>query len=586
MTSEIADLVGSSSSIPWFIPEWSMQPLSPRWCLLRNPFNDAAARLEAGEYAVLAACDGCRTLAEHEARAAAKLNAPAAHRTAIRELLERCAQNGLVIALPDLVARFGLPAARTPRGIDAAVVRTADRPQLLGRLLSSAEALQSRTGSRRRWIVIDDSRDGANRSANRDALEHCRALESEHIDHAAIAALGGALRSEFPEFASEIAWLLEPGLPGETTAGVPINHALLRLAGRAFVNFDDDALIDPRRPAITERGFAVCDASDEFLWYESETAMWGDCPALELDPILAHEHWLGLPMAEAWQKAEKEAGSLATVQIGSAAIERFAPDARIVFTHNHSCGDPGSSMLPFQLFALPTRSRQWLAAHPEAARWVSRIAWRGQTRLRLAPQRDLTFTTMVGIDNSRLLPPAARNHRSTDLLLGLIAQRMYPTSWVVDLPFALPHLRAPAKQWLGSGEAFMQEPLHVVYSYLDEHTGSLVSASAEQRLAAMGTLLLDLATASEARLRETLLQHAIDAGSRALFSIQEQLDDAALPATWKSTLKPWLQSPALMPESAAQRVLEPAPVRALVHAYGKAMIAWPRLWTFCAGRNR
>jgi hypothetical protein len=486
------------------------------------------------------------------------------------------------------VGRFGAPTAEAPREITHVVVRTADRPQLLARLLSSAAALEARTGSHRRWIVIDDSRAAANERANRATLEACRTLETEHLDHAAAAETGRGLRSEFPDLEREIEWLLAPGLQGATTAGVPINHALLRLAGRAFVSFDDDSIIDPRRPALCEQGFTVSDAVDELLPYDSEAALWSDCPALDLDPIGAHAQWIGLPMAQAWRLAEQQAGSLSAMEIGPADLERFHGDARVLFTHNHACGDPGSSMLPIQLFALPMRSRQWLASHPEAATYgfASRIDWRGQTRLRLAPKRDLTLTTLAGIDNTRLLPPAARSHRSQDLLVGLVAQRMYPTSWVVDLPFGLPHLRAPAKHWIQSGESFKQEPLHVVISHLAEHASHLAASSAEQRLAMMGSLLLDLGAASETRLKETLLQHAIETGSHALFLIREQLDDATLPEAWRSALAAWLESPALKPAAAHARVVDSAMIRPLLNAYGKAMIAWPRLWNRCRERNR
>src|SRR6266516_2665026 len=235
----------------WAAPPWTMLPLAPRRCLVRNPLNGASAELSSGEYAVLSACDGCRTLDEHEARAAAQLAAPSEHRPAIREVLERCARSGLLMAVSELVGRFGEPAASAPQGIAAVVIRTADRPQLLARLLSSVVALEARTGSHRRWIVIDDSHDPGNERANRAALEACRTLDIEHVDRAASATLEQVLRSKFPDLASEIGWLLASGLPGETTtAGVPINHALLRLAGRAFVNIDDDAIIDPRRPAL------------------------------------------------------------------------------------------------------------------------------------------------------------------------------------------------------------------------------------------------------------------------------------------------------------------------------------------------
>lgn len=571
----------------WFAPSLRMAPLSARRCVVTNAFNDALAELSSGEYAVLTACEGCRTLAEHEEHAARKLSAPMEHRPAFRELLERCAQRGLLMAVPDLVNRFGVSSTAEPQPIRGVVIRTADRPELLGRLLSSAATLEARTGCRRRWVVIDDSHEETNELANRAILDRFTALDTEHFDHAAAADLRRGLRSEFPRFEREIEWLLAPGSRGETTAGVAINHALLRFAGQAFVFFDDDAIIDPRRPAVAEAGFAVSGGPDELFLYETEAALWRDSPAFDIDPIAEHGRWLGLPMAQAWRLAEQQAGALAEMAFDSNDVPRFGAEARILFTHNQACGDPGSSMLPIQLFAMTERSRRWLAGQPHAAEYAfaSRTAWRGQTRLTLSPRRDLTFTTLSGIDDTRLLPPAARNHRSTDLLLGLTAQRMYPASWVAELPFSLPHLRDPPKNWIGSSERFMQEPLHVLMSVQAEHALRLVGSSAERSLEAMAMLLLDLAAATEARLRDVLLQHAIETGGRALFLIQEQLDDATLPAAWRSALQPWLQSPALKPENAHERILQPSAFRTLLEAYGQAMLAWPPLWNRSRERN-
>ena len=79
-----------------------------------------------------------------------------------------------------------------------------------------------------------------------------------------------------------------------------------------------------------------------------------------------------------------------------------------------------------------------------------------------------------------------------------------------------------------------------------------------------------------------------DAGSRTLFAIAEQLDDAALPAQWKAQLAPWLESPAFAADEAsiAGRTLAPEAVRVLAEAYARAMMAWPQLWHFCRERNR
>jgi hypothetical protein len=578
------------AATPWFAPALRTWPLAAHRCVARNPLSGATMELSAGEYAVVSACEGCQPLAAHEARAALELSAPVEHRPAFRDLLERCARDGLFVSLPDLVERFGAVASQAPALLGGIAIRTADRPELLARLLASAEALEARGAPRRCWVVLDDSRDPANEQANRAAVARCRTLQVALHGRDEAAALERDLRAAFPHATREIAWLLGAGSAGEATYGRPLNHALLRFAGSAFLSVDDDVVLDARRPALQEPGFAVTDDADELLWYDSEQALWDDCPPLALDPIATHASWIGMPLAAAWARAEREAGPLADIRFPAVHATRFAPQARVLFTHNHACGDPGSSVMPLQLLALPRRSRQWLAAHPRAAAtaFAQRINWRGQTRLRLAPRRVLTLTTLAGIDNSQLMPPAARTPRSEDVLLGILAQFMHPHGWLVDLPFGLPHLRVPAKHWLPPGVSFRQEPLHVLYGLLDEYAPQVVAESPERRLMAAAALLQDVATMSAATLSEVLLHHASDAGSRTLFAIAEQLDDANTPAQWKALLVPWLRSPALAVDADAVRgrVLAPETVRTLADDYGRAMQIWPLLWAFCRERFR
>lgn len=573
----------------WFAPAWTMLPIASRRCLVRNPQNGAALELASGEYAVLSTCEGCRPLAEHEARAAAQLSAPPEHRHAFRDVIERCARAGLLMPLSDLVSRFGSPRDAPRSLLGGIAVRTSDRPELLARLLESAAQLEGR-GAKRRWVVFDDSRDPENERANRATVDALRSLDIVHVGRAESAGLERELATEFPRAEREIAWLLGVGSVEEATYGRPLNHALLYFAGKAFVTVDDDVVIDPRRPALTDPGFAVSADADELFWYENNDALAAACPPLELDPVGEHASWLGLPLASAWRRAEREAGGLAAIDLRPPDIRRFAPDAAILFTHNHACGDPGSSRLPLQLLTLPKRSLQRLAADPyfAASAFSQRIDWRGQTRLRLAPERVLTFTTMAGIDNTVLMPPAARSERSEDVLLGIVAQWMHPSAWLVDLPFGLPHLRDPAKQWISATAPFMQEPLHVLYGWIDEHAPAIAAEDPEQRLAAIGSLLLDFSASSDAHLLELLRQHAAEAGSRTLFAISEQLDDAQLPAQWKDLLVPWLKSPAFAVDSASvdARVLTTARIRACAVAYGRAMLVWPQLWKFCRERSR
>ncbi len=575
--------------VRWFVPELQLRPLAARRGHVRSALTGATIELSSGEYAVLAACEGCLPLDEHVATAARKLSAPPAHLPALREVLERCARAGVLVSLPALLSRCGAPSEDKAAAVAGVAIRTCDRPALLARLLESAAKLEARGSTKRRWLVFDDSRDPRSEAANRAAVD-ASGIDATHVGRPETGALEATLRREFPDGAREIEWLLGAGASsGEATYGRPLNHALLRFAGRAFIAVDDDVVIEPHRPAMSEPGFAVDDHPDELLWYENEDRLWSDCPPLDLDPLAAHGQWLGLPVAVAWARAEREAGPLSDVDLHPQHGRRFAADARIVFTHSHACGDPGSALLPLQLLTLPERSRRWLAARPEKAghAFTGRINWRGQARLRLAPRRILTFTTMVGVDDSRLLPPAARSYRSEDVLLGIAAQCMYPSGWFVDLPFGLPHLREPSKQWLSPMASFMQEPLHVLYSWIDETATGIVAESPDARLAAMGTLLLDHARMSDAALSEALRLHATDAVTGTLFAIEEQLGDPALPGEWKDRLCLWLGSPAFALDEASvrRRTLAPEAVRPLAEAYGRAMQVWPHLWRFCRERD-
>jgi hypothetical protein len=166
----------------WIVPELRMLPLAARRCLVRNSLNGAAMELSAGEYAVLSACEGCHTLAEHEAGAASRLSAPPEHRPAIRELLERCTRRGLLMSLHELVVRFGASGEDVAPRFAGIAVRTADRPQLLRRVLDGAVALQARTGMAYPWHVVDDSRQIESRRANQEALRDCRMLDSTYHD--------------------------------------------------------------------------------------------------------------------------------------------------------------------------------------------------------------------------------------------------------------------------------------------------------------------------------------------------------------------------------------------------------------------
>jgi hypothetical protein len=105
-------------------------------------------------------------------------------------------------------------------------------------------------------------------------------------------------------------------------------------------------------------------------------------------------------------------------------------------------------------------------------------------------------------------------------------------------------------------------------------------------MARLGEMFRDLGETGDASVIAMLEEQSAEYASDILFGIHEQLDDATLPAAWKSTLRAWLGSPILKldPESLRASIAPPATVRALAREYGRTLMAWPRLWAHCRER--
>jgi len=572
----------------WFAPEWSMLPLARQRCLVRNPANGAAAELSSGEYAVLSACEGCFTLSEHEARAARQLSAPAAHRPAIRQLLEHCAREGLLLRLPDLVARFGVASAARLAPIAGIAIPTADRPRFVARLLSEASELQRRTDVAHRWHLFDDSRSEEHRRGNREAITSRPELDVTYHDLSVANSFACALSAELPELHEEIGALLAPAAPGETSFGRPLNHALLNFAGRRFLSIDDDARIDPRRPPLARAGADVGFEEKDTFWYGSFDDAFAACPTLAIDPIAEHARWVGLSMASAWPLAERESGGLRTDDLPNIAEQYFDPDARVIFTWNHVLGDPGWLKFSGELLAVTAETRAWLASNPDAARLAfdSQIRWLGYSALRLSLQTSLSTTTLTGFDDTVLLPPAVRTGRATDPMIGELTRCIHPAAWTVSLPFALPHIRDSGRLWSSPSDVPELDINRLLLGYARLRSDYIKARDAATRLATVGTQLVDLAAAGDATLRELIEEDVATRASRLTFRVNEQLDDAATPAVWKESLRKWLVSPMLSvaPGLVRQQTVPFDSLRAQAREFGRALIAWPRLWSHCRER--
>ena len=522
--------------------------------------------------------------------AARQLSAPAEHRPAFRELLERCARQGLLMSLPDLVARFGQPQLLPAGPPPEIVVRTADRPQLLLRLLQGAEKLHTRAGCVYRWHVVDDSRHEASRRANRAAIARCSALGAMHHDLSLPQSLEAELCGEFPDLRAEIGLLLAAPRGDELTYGRPINYLLLRFAGRRLLMLDDDVLIDPRRPALSPRGTEVSLAPEVAYWYESADAALRACPALDVDPFAAHAQWLGLPLAQAWTQAMRDPGGLRVGDLPAACGAAFAADARVLFTRNHVLGDPGWAK--FASAAAGARRRKRSNGSPptptpRATPSKARSTGAAGSALRIAPHQTLSATTLSGFDNSRLLPPTKRSTRGGDELLGEAARCVYPSGWQAELPFALPHLRDAPRQWLRPDEKLSLEPSLLLITHARAH----VAVDSRRRRRGADAHARRVPARSRRRQRPHAPRHARGAGDRVRG--QDPLQHRGTVGRFVLARR---VARAIAAVAAARRCSEldryalraslvaPEQVRSEAQHYGRTLVAWPQIWDHCRER--
>ena len=476
-----------------------------------------------------------------------------------------------------------------PAPFGGVVIRTCDRPELLARVLASVSALEARFQQKYRYQIVDDSRHSANRTANRQIIE-ATTLDCLHCDKSVEDALVHELRQAFPTAQNEIDWLLGAPASGEATYGRPVNIALLLTAGQRMLILDDDALLEPRWPPTRESGFAVSSGSDELFCFGDRAELERACAPADVDPIAAHLESLGEPVGCTWARLAHNSPGPAVLELGKDDAARFARDAKVLLTQNHAIGDPGSALFPYHLLTLPPTSRKQVLRNPrwKAYAFRQRDNWRGQLRLRLTPNRPFTFTTLAGLDNSNLLPPAVRSQRNEDLLLGEVTRHIYPGGWFLDLPWGLPHWRSPAKAWLDASAKFPQEPVHFLMDYIEQTAPAIASELPQDRMRALGAILLDLAATSDERRIELLELQAADTASRVQFAINAQLDDTTVPSEWKDVLRPWLESPTLSlhPTILRTRLAAPDAVRSLAKNYGCALNVWPNLWMLARDRTK
>jgi len=460
--------------------------INPNMMLVINRQNGNQQMLAPQVVEGLTSCTTFRTIAEHAQQLASTRPELKGQEAMARQALEQLNAAGILLSASTICERLNEPAERTPPATRAFII-TCDRPEAVSRLLDS----MLRAGNLTRQdalFLVDDSKDPANREANREAVAKFNltsARDMYYIGAEAQAQLMQGLIDALPAHEAGIRFLIDAERwTGRKTFGRSRTLCLLLSVGYRAIVMDDDTLCQAVLPPITDEGIGISSGGGRkaAFYPDRETLMQSARPA-DFDPLTGHATVLGRSLSQAMRTLTGESIDSATLRGCNAAMTNvLRADSPILITQCGAWGDPGTGSAHWAL-SLDEDSVDRLVSAPQgmATALQKRVSWLGASRPQITKMASMSQVT--GLDNSALLPPYFPVFRGEDQLFGAMVEAMFHHGAVVDYPWAVPHLPLEERHDRG-----LREPIagaggiSLFARYLTEHIDYKDATDPAQRL--------------------------------------------------------------------------------------------------------
>ena len=474
-------------------------------------------------------------------------------------------------------------------------ILTCDRAEALERLLSNLSTLELDPEIEGVWI-IDDSKQSASVALNADIIASHRErlpVPLAHIDPIAQQTLIDYIGDAVPEAKASTSFLLDKNeWPNSATYGRARNLALALSVGYRAVILDDDILLNAVAPPVQQRALRFGSPGDrEAKFYETREDLMRH--ALELDTN---------PLTLVLQNLGQTLGHLATQQLSSAqelegwdgsSLSRYHSFSPVMLTQCGTWGDPGTSDGNW-LFFLPSQNiRSLLAAKVDLQQLLAaNSCWFGYRGPTLTSYGVMAAVT--GLDHRNTLPPYFPIGRGEDLLFGVMLQRMYPDSVVLNHGWAIRHEPVESRIDRANLSPLLVRPgVHDLAEWLGQEPRDQWGISPENRLSKLSGDILTLAemtaqsletlVASQLTSRQSNLLNQCMKHLEALHTIEEtankRLWEDFLSKTQQALIDS-IQSEERTPvTNALQRAGERdlVELRSIGERYGLAVAQWPHI---------
>ncbi|HEY7906896.1 MAG TPA: hypothetical protein VIC53_08240, partial [Wenzhouxiangella sp.] len=544
---------------------------------------------------ILSLCNELRSSDQHIKHIIKTLGLSPQQAPAIKQALEHLVDQGFLIHERDLLAELenNQPNAAKPPPMTHCFIRTADRPSDLERLLATLRSKDPQNGLSV-W-VLDDSREGANQTKNRDTAERFGEDWSgscHYIDRDARKSLIERIADHSGADPSQLGWLIE-GDPQDPspTYGAGLNTALLLAAGQRFSMIDDDATLDAF--VLEEAHFGIRlqpkrELKTSFIDPEQpETSQYPKTPA---NPLTAHDQWLGQPLTRILQATSEKNHDLLT-RVDANMLHQLKGHPTIRLTTNGTLGDPGTGTMTW-LFSQPAKDLNALC-HQDPS-WANRLFnrrfARGSLGVQISTDFSLMTTTLTGIDNREMLLPTSAQGRNEDLLFAALMHFLYPDSLSVSLPLILPHRPTDPRRWsdqdldpectIARGYSHMMVLGDLIESL------PLPSGDHRSRMHFLAAWMQHLANLDDQAIRSLLMDYISELQAEQVRAINETAADLDAPE-WLKTLFGRVITHLLREDKDAEDhllVLGHA-IQTFAGHYAKALNDWTVAWRWCCQRD-
>jgi len=555
--------------------------------LLHNTRNGKRAMVRPEVYASLLLCSQFKTLKEHTEAIIARNPGMQGQQADIRKVLKNMLDIGIMVsaksACDELKKNINKDAGERPGDAPVVAILTWERPQALERLLESIAA-NCDTGSFHHLFVIDDSRKAENISQNKviasryDSVVSC---DLRYFGQSEQQSFIDEMVKQIPDQADDIRFLTDQcRWKDHWTAGLSRNLALLLSCGRRLVMMDDDAVCSVHNPPGQKSDITFSDEPREATFFGNEQEWAHLQQPINPDPVNRHMQCLGLTFSEALAALGEnhlKPGGLASAT--ALQLSELQQDSAILVTECGSLGCPGTARNTWLPNMAPASLKRMLASGDKTTQALSsRKVWSGRSQPHFAPRSNMSQIT--GFDNRRVLPPYLPILRGQDRLFGSMLDFVYPTSVVLDYPWAVPHLPLPERKWRDRDLNFTPAdsfPRFIVEKIVESKT-SCQSSSPADRMTALSAWFYDLGTASDSTLKSLYIDNRLRDDSERLQQLSKLLAKAeSTPVNWQNYLRNGITQLNADLDKVSREGFEPGSGPATPES-GAAVTFWKTVW--------